>query len=133
MNACVLYVSRTGNTKRLAEAIADLVKAPLFDLSVSREPSIVQGFNLLIIGTPTMGLKPTPEVHSFVKRLPEGSSKKTILFCTYAVRQGGTLSILEKELTSKGYTNILSVSKRGLKPGKADFAEVLEAVRKAIP
>jgi hypothetical protein len=109
-----------------------LVEAPTVDLSVTKETSFVDGFDLLIIGTPTMGLKPTPEVHSFVKRLPQGNGKKTILFCTYAIRQGGTLSVLEKELTSKGYANLLSVSKRGLKPGKTDFAEALEAVRKAI-
>ncbi len=132
MNACVLYVSRTGNTKRLAEAIAELVKAPLIDLSVKREPSIVNDYGLLIIGTPVMGLKPTPEVHAFVKRLPQGNGKKTILFCTYAIKQGGTLSVLEKELASKGYTNILSVSKRGLKVGRTDLTEVLDAVQKAI-
>ena len=60
-----------------------------------------------------MGLKPAPEVHAFVKRLPEGSGKKTILFCTYAIRQGGALKVLEKELVTKGYVNLLNVSKKG--------------------
>jgi flavodoxin len=115
----------------LAEAIADLLKAPLFDLVSSLEPSLVEDFDLLVIGTPVMGLKPAPEVHAFVKHLPEGTGKKTILFCTYAVKQGGILKILEKELTAKGYTNILSVSKRGLKPGKEDFIEVLASIGKA--
>jgi len=64
--------------------------------------------------------------------LPEGSGKRTILFCTYAIKQGGTLSVLEKQLTSKGYTNILRISKSGLKTGKTDIAGVLVAVRKAI-
>jgi flavodoxin len=131
MKACVLYISRTGNTKRLAEAIADLLKAPVFDIASAPEPSLVQDFALLIIGTPVMGLKPAPEVHSFVKRLPDGAGKKTILFCTYAIKQGGTLKILEKELTTKGYVNILNVSKRGLKPSKADFQEVLDQIGKA--
>jgi len=86
----------------------------------------------VIVGTPVMGLKPAPEVYSFVKRLPNGTDKKTILFCTYAIKQGGTLKILEKELATKGYTNVLSISKRGLKPSKADFTEVLTAIGKAI-
>jgi flavodoxin len=128
MKTCVLYISRTGNTKRLAEAISDLLKAPIFDLATAPEPSIAEDFDLLVIGTPVMGLRPAPEVHSFVKRLPEGRGKKTIFFCTYAVKQGGTLKTLEKELAPKGYINILSVSKRGLKPGKVDFKEVLDQI-----
>ncbi len=132
MKACVLYISRTGNTKRLAQAIADLLKAPVFDLAAAPEHSIVQDFDLLVIGTPVMGLNPTPEVRSFVKRLPEGAGKKTILFCTYAIKAGGTLKILEKDLATKGYINLLNVSKRGLKPRQADFKEVLDQIGAAI-
>ena len=77
-------------------------------------------------------MRPTPEVHSFVKRLPECTDKKAILFCTYAIRQGGTLKILEKELIQKGYTTILKVSKRGLKPSKADFSDVLDEIDKVL-
>ena len=96
MKACVLYISRTGNTKHLAEAIADLLKAPIFNIDSALDPSLVLDFDLLIIGTPVMGLQPAPEVHSFVKRLPNSAGKKTILFCTYAIRQGGTLEFWKK-------------------------------------
>ena len=132
MKACVLYISRTGNTKRLAEAISELLKAPVFNIADAPEPSVTQDFDLIVIGTPVMGMRPTPEVQSFVKRLPECTGKKTILFCTYAIKQGGTLKILEKELTQKGYINTLNVSKRGLKPSKADFTEVLDDISKAV-
>ncbi len=57
--------------------------------------------------------------------------QKAILFCTYAIRQGGTPKVLEKELTQKDYATILCVSKRGLKPRKADFSDVLEKINKA--
>jgi flavodoxin len=132
MKACVLYISRTGNTKRLAEAISELLQAPVFDISNAPEPSVTQDFDLLVIGTPVMGMRPTPEVQSFVKRLPECTGKKAILFCTYAIKQGGTLKVLEKELAQKGYVTILSVSKRGLKPSKADFSDVLDEINKAV-
>ena len=132
MKACVFYISRTGNTKRLAEAISELLKAPVFNIADAPEPSVTQDFNLLVIGTPVMGLRPTPEVQSFVKRLPEGAGKKTILFCTYAIKQGGTLKALEKELATKGYINILKVSKRGVKPSKADFSDVLDEINNAV-
>jgi len=132
MKACVLYISRTGNTKRLAEAISESLKAPAFNISSTLEPSLTQDFDLLVIGTPVMGLRPAPEVQSFVKRLPECTGKKTILFCTYAIKQGGTLKSLEKELIKKGYINILNVSKRGLKPSKADFKEILNEINRSL-
>jgi flavodoxin len=132
MKACVLYISLTGNTKRLAEAISELLKAPVFDIAHAPEPSVVNDFDLLVIGTPVMGLRPTPEVQSFVKRLPECTGKKTILFCTYALKKGGTLNVLEKELNAKGYSTILSVSKRGFKPSKADFSDVLDEIAKVM-
>jgi flavodoxin len=132
MKACVLYISRTGNTKRLAEAISELLKAPVFNIADAPEPSIAQDFDVLVIGTPVMGLRPAPEVQSFVKRLPECTRKNTILFCTYAIKQGGTLNVLEKELTPRGYITVLKVSKRGLKPGKADFADILHEIDKVM-
>lgn len=132
MKACVLYISRTGNTKRLAEAISESLKAPVFNIADAPEPSVTQDFDLLVIGTPVMGMRPAPEVHSFVKRLPEGSGKKTILFCTYAIRQGGTLKILAKELAQKSYINILTVSKRGIKPSKTDFTDIIDEINRAL-
>ena len=132
MKACVLYISRTGNTKRLAEVISESLEAPTFNLADAPEPSVTQDFDLLVIGTPVMGMRPAPEVHSFVKRLPEGSGKKTILFCTYAIRQGGTLKILVKELSQKGYINILNVSKRGIKPSKTDFTDIIDEINRAV-
>ena len=129
MKACVLYCSHTGNTKRFAEAIGDLLKAPLFDIATS-EPSVADEFDLLVIGTPAIGLRPAPEVSSFVKRLPECKGKKAILFGTYAMRMGGVLKILEKELAEKGCVTLLGVSKRVLRKGKADFSEALAEIKK---
>jgi flavodoxin len=129
MKTCVLYCSHTGNTKRFAEAIGDLLKAPIFDVTTS-EPSVADDFELLIIGTPAIGLRPAPEVSSFVKRLPECKGKKIILFGTYAVRMGGALKILEKELAEKGCVTLLGVSRRVLRKGKADFSEALAEIKK---
>ena len=129
MKSCVLYCSHTGNTKCLAEAIGELLKAPTYEITNS-EPSVADDYQLLIIGTPVTGLRPAPEVSSFMKRLPECKDKKTILFCTYALKQGGTLKVMEKELTGKGYSNLLSVSKRVLRKNKTDFSEILSEIKK---
>ena len=55
MKACVLYISRTGNTKRLAEAISELLEAPVFDIAASPDPSVADDFDMLAIGTPVPG------------------------------------------------------------------------------
>ncbi len=116
----------------MAEAISGSTKAPAFDIATS-EPSIVEKYDLLIVGTPVEGARPAKETLAFVERLPKTEGKKAILFCTYRLWKGGTFKALEKELSSKGYDTILSVSKKGMKPDKpADFSEVLTEIGKVI-
>jgi flavodoxin len=132
MKTCVLYFSRTGNTKRMAEAIAESTKAPAFDIA-SSEPSVVENYDMLIIGTPVEGSRPAKETLAFIERLPKAEGKKAILFCTYALWKGSTLKVLEKELASKGYDNILSVSKKGVQPDKpADFSDSIDEIKKVL-
>ena len=131
MKPCILYFSRTGNTKRLAEAISESLKVPAFDIATS-EPSVADDCDLLIIGTPVNGFRPAVEVTAFLERLPEGSGKKAIVFCTFALGKGGTLKQMIQQLEKKGYDTVLSVGKRGVKPNKADFKDVLEEITKAV-
>ena len=133
MNACVVYFSRTGNTKRLAQAIADTVKAPIFDIA-STQPSATENFDLLIIGTPVEGASPAKETVAFIESMPKMKGKKAILFCTNRLfGSGRTMKIMEKMLDCKGYETVLKVSKKGMKPHKeADFSDVLSEVKKAL-
>jgi flavodoxin len=133
MNACVVYFSRTGNTKRLAQAIADTVKVPIFDIA-STQPSAIENFELLILGTPVEGSSPAKETVAFIESMPKMEGKKAILFCTNRLfGSGRTMKIMEKMLDSKGYETILKVSKKGMKPDKeADFSGVLSEVKKAL-
>ena len=75
MNTCVVYFSRTGNTKRLAQAIADTAKAPIHDIA-STQPSAIENFDLLILGTPIEGFRPAKETLAFVGAMPKVESKK---------------------------------------------------------
>jgi len=132
MQPCVLYFSRTGNTKRMAEAIANALKIPVFDVT-SVKSTIVESHNLLILGTPVEGFGPTKEILVFIEDLPEGEGKKTILFCTNALWKGNTFKTLEKKLSSKGYVVILSASKKGLKKDvPADFSDAIAKIEKAL-
>jgi flavodoxin len=133
MNAAVVYFSRTGNTKRLAEAIANTVKAPLFDLT-QVEPAKISAYDLLIFGTPVEGASPAKDAQTYIESLPAATGKKAIIFCTWKLfGNERTMKAIEKELSSKGYETILKVSKKGIKPGQdADFSKVLSEVKLAL-
>ena len=133
MNPCVVYFSRTGNTKRLAQAIADTVKAPIFDMS-GTTPSTIETYDLIILGTPVEGSSPAKETKAFIESLSKVEGKKAILFCTYRIfGNERTMKAMEKDLKSKGYDTILKVSKKGMKPEKeADFSDIIAEVKKTL-
>jgi flavodoxin len=133
MNAAVVYFSRTGNTKRLAQAIADYLKAPLFDLA-STSPSSIEKYDLLVLGTPVEGASPAKETLAFIEGMNRNDCAKAIVFCTWKLfGNERTMKAMEKALSSKGYTTLLCVSKKGMKPEKeADFSEVINEVHKAL-
>jgi flavodoxin len=133
MNACVVYFSRTGNTKRLAKAIADQTQAGLYDLT-SVAPSTVEKCDLLILGTPVEGGSPAKETAAFIAAINHRENGKAILFCTYRLfGNNRTLGAMEKQLETKGYSTILKVSKKGMKPEKeTDFSDVLAEIKKIL-
>jgi flavodoxin len=133
MNPCIIYFSRTGNTKRLAQAIADATKAPIYDLA-STQPSAIENCDLLILGTPVEGASPAKETIAFIENMPQSKGKKVILFCTYrAFGNERTMKNMEKRLSGKGYETIAKISKKGMKPEKEeDFSEILSEVKKIL-
>jgi flavodoxin len=133
MNTCIGYFSRTGNIKRLTQAIADASKAPIYDLT-SVAPSTLQTCDLLILGTPVEGASPAKETLAFIEGMPKAEGKKAILFCTCRLfGNSRTMNAMEKLLSAKGYETVLKVSKKGMKPDKeADFSEILSEVKKAL-
>ncbi len=133
MNACVVYFSRTGNTKRLAQAIADAAKVAVYDLG-SIEPSTIQTCNPLVLGTPVEGSSPAKETMAFIDSMPKVEGKKAILFCTFRIfGNNRTMNTMEKALAAKGYETVLKVSKKGMKPEKeADFSEIFCEVKKCL-
>jgi flavodoxin len=133
MNPAVVYFSRTGNTKRLAQAIADAVNAPIMDLSGTLAAS-VESFDPLILGTPVEGSGPAKETVAFIEGMNHHDGAKAILFCTYRLfGNERTMKAIEKMLSNKGYTTILKVSKKGMKPDKdADFSDIVAEVKKTL-
>ncbi len=101
MNTGIFYISRTGNTKRFAQAIAEVTKGSLYDITAT-EPSVVEKVDLLILGTPVEGSSPTKEALAFIENVPKAEGKKAILFCTYKIfGNNRTLKNMEKQLANK--------------------------------
>jgi flavodoxin len=132
MKACVLYFSQTGNTKKFAEAICDSLETKaVFDITTT-EPTVVDDYDVIIIGTPVHGFNPSKEAMAYVKSLPEGNGKRTALFCTCRLWKGRTFSKLEKELKKKGYSTVSCVSAKGKEFTKEDFVEPTAKIVEAL-
>lgn len=132
MKACVLYFSQTGNTKKFAETISEALDgSTVFDIT-NTEPSAVNDFDVVIIGTPTHGFNPSVEALAFVEKLPAGEGKRTALFCTNRLWKGRTFSKLEKALKKKGYNNVLCVAVKSKQFTKEEFIEPAAKIAKKL-
>ncbi len=84
MNTLVVYDSQYGNTKRIAQAIADTLRAFGQAQAVRVDPdrSIkFQGADLLILGSPTQGFRPTPVMQAFLGNIPRESLSGLAVVC----------------------------------------------------
>jgi flavodoxin len=132
MNACILYFSQTGNTQKFAEAISNSLKIKaVYDITTA-EPTVVNDFDLIFLGTPVHGFNPSKESLAFVKRLPEGDGKRTILFCTHRLWKGRTFGKLKKEMKKKGYSTILTVSAKGKKFTDETFSDAIDKIKEKM-
>ncbi len=69
MNTFVIYDSQFGNTEQIAQAIAGALRAFGQAQAVRVDPAHpieLQGVDLLILGCPTQGFRPTPAMLSFL-------------------------------------------------------------------
>ena len=78
MRILIIYDSMFGNTEKIANAIAEVIR-PTSEVEVLRvsEAKIddLEGIGLLIVGSPTHGGRPTPAVQEFLKKIPNGTLK----------------------------------------------------------
>ena len=92
MRALVVFDSAYGNTEQIAKEIADGIGVQ--DLKTLRASEAgaadLSGVELLVVGSPTQGGRPTKAVQDFLKALPSGSLKniKTAAFDTRITKGG---------------------------------------------
>ena len=75
MKTLVVYDSQYGNTERIAQAIVDTMRAFGQAQAVHVDPARpieLQGVDLIILGCPTQGFRPTPVMQSFLGNVFRG-------------------------------------------------------------
>ncbi len=85
----VTYFSRTGNTRMVAEAIADALPGEK-DLKPIEDAGDVSGYGLVFVGFPVHSHGVPYPAEVFLKAIPEG--KKVALFSTHGSVTGSRLS-----------------------------------------
>lgn len=111
MKALIVYDSLHGNTQKVAQAIGDVIDG---EVSVRRVGTVTtddfKSVDLLVIGSPTHGGRPTPAIQAFVKGLPGPVS--TVKVAAFDTRMpagwvkifGFAADKLAKSLKGKGWT-----------------------------
>jgi flavodoxin len=125
MKILVIYDSVFGNTEKIAQAIGTAVSTKK-DAVVKRVAEVnsedLQGLDLLLVGSPTRGFRPTEAIAAFLKNLSVGAvqnvkaavfdtripidSIKPAIFRSIVKKGGYAAPVMAKELEKKGATVI---------------------------
>ena len=88
MKALIIYDSKFGNTKQVAETIGgslpDAKVVPVDEADLVE----LKAYDLLVVGSPTQGGRPTPAVQKFLAAIPAGSLANTSV-ATFDTRISG--------------------------------------------
>ena len=117
MKKAVRYFSKLGNTRKIAEAIAQ--GAGVEAISISDEPGLVEFVDVLYLGGAPYANVMAPELRSYAEKLDTSKVKKVILFTTSNWSRR-TVYALRKMLKGKGiivseeyfYAHMLNIQNR---------------------
>lgn len=117
LKTAIVYFSQTGNTNKLAEAIADGLQrgglaCDLVPL-VKADPQNLLKYDAIGLGNPVFFWKPPFPMRQFIARLPSLVGKKAFVFCTYGTHRSTTLSVMARSLMKKGLQVVDSFAARG--------------------
>ncbi len=102
MKSLVVYFSRGGNTRKIAEAIAAELATEAVDVAKQRPD--VSGVDLLVVGSGTYGGEPGKELVSFLQGLEPAAGKRAACFSTCGfIRPPASILKMRSLLESRGY------------------------------
>ena len=115
MKALILFDSYFGNTEKIARAIgsslADKAEVEVLRVSEAKVEQI-RGIQLLVVGSPTRGFRPSEATQAFLNSLPKDSLKgiNAAAFDTRIDPAGVTSKMLKFLVKSFGYADKTMVS-----------------------
>jgi flavodoxin len=111
MRVAIVYDSKTGTTKAVAEQMGEMTRAAGHECRVDSiadaDPAAVSGADVICVGSWTKGLYvvfqgPTQATIEFVERLEALDGKQVAVFTTYAIAVGKTLEKMARSLEARG-------------------------------
>lgn len=105
MKVKVMYHSKTGNTKIVAEAIAKAVHSTAVQIT---DKIVFDSADLLFIGDGVYGMKPNKITEEFIKSLDPNKVKNAAVFGTYGGQKKAI--VVMKELLKKQGINVVEES-----------------------
>ena len=116
MKALVVYDSQYGNTERIARTIADTLSASGDVRAIhvdAAHPAELQSVDLLVVGCPTQGWRPTPATQSFLERVSSERIGSLTVAC-FDTRfrlprwiTGSAAKVMARKLKAKGASLVL--------------------------
>lgn len=143
MKTAIIYKSvHRGNTRKIAEAMAESLEADLFDLDDIKK-DIIKEYDLIGFGSGIYYYRPHKKIRKFVEELDNVKNKKAFHFSTSG--DGKYNEWLEKNLSKKGFDVIGEfhckgyyaysikgiISRKGLNKGKPDEKDLKNAMKLA--
>ncbi len=114
MKTLIVYESKYGNTEQIAKAIGASIQGDVSLVRSTEGAGAINGAELLIVGAPTYGGKPMPEMQAFLDRIPDSALTgiKTAGFDTrlksrFASMFGYAAPKIAEILHSKGGTQLV--------------------------
>lgn len=121
MESVIVYYSESGNTRKIAQAIAAGLATQASSIT-EVDTRKLAGYDLICIGTPVHNSAPDKKVLSFISQLPDMRGKKAAVFFTqhlFGAKHAGL--ILKKELEARGMEYLGSFTAKGRSRLAANF------------
>lgn len=111
MKSLVVYYSKGGKTRKVAEAMAQELNCKAID--VKKETPNISTVNLLVIGSGNYGGKPGKELQEFLENLQATSKINIAFFATSGGPESKCIELMQKIVESKGFIFLSQFDCRG--------------------
>jgi len=110
-NPLVVYFSKGGKTKKVAESIAQGLQCK--SVNIAESTPVLFDVDLLVVGSGTYGGKPDKKLQEFLEGLKPVKSGKCAIFTTSGGPNPKSLAVMKEALKAKGFELVSTFDCRG--------------------